>query len=50
MLIDEVNDPHELVNPADQPEHAELVARFHKLAQDYVKGQRELTKEEAGIR
>ncbi|MBO6237570.1 MAG: sulfatase-like hydrolase/transferase, partial [Bacteroidales bacterium] len=50
MLIDEVNDPHELVNQADQPEHAELVARFHKLAQDYVKGQRELTKEEAGIR
>ena len=47
MLIDEVNDPHELVNLADQPENARLVAWFHELAQDYVLGQRELTAEEA---
>ena len=47
MLIDEVNDPHELVNLADQPENAQLVAWFHQLAQDYVKGQRELTLEES---
>ena len=50
MLIDEVNDPHELVNLAGQPENAALVARFHELAQQYVKGQRELTAEEAAAR
>ncbi len=42
MLIDEVNDPHELVNLADQPENAEIVAKFHQMAEEYVKGQREL--------
>ena len=47
MLIDEVNDPHELVNLADQPEHAALTARFHELAEEYIKGQRELTLEES---
>jgi len=42
MLIDEVNDPHELVNLADQPELASLVEKFHQMAEEYVKGQREL--------
>ena len=42
MLIDEVNDPHELVNLADQPENAEIVAKFHQMAEEYVRGQREL--------
>lgn len=42
MLIDEVNDPDELVNLADQPELKDIVARFHQLAEDYVKGQKEL--------
>lgn len=42
MLIDEENDPEELVNLVHQPEHAELVAKFHKMAEEYVKGQREL--------
>lgn len=46
MLIDEVNDPDELVNLADQPEHAALVAKFHQMAQEYVKGQRELNADE----
>lgn len=41
MLIDEVNDPHELVNLADQPELSELVEKFHLMAEEYVKGQRE---------
>ncbi len=49
MLIDEVNDPDELVNLADQPELAPLVEKFHLMAEEYVKGQRELTAEEAGI-
>lgn len=48
MLIDEVNDPHELVNLVDQPEYKDLVAKFHEMAQEYVKGQRELTAAEAG--
>lgn len=47
MLIDEVNDPHELVNLVDQPANAEIVAKFHRMAEEYVKGQRELTREEA---
>ena len=42
MLIDEVNDPHELVNLADQPDLASLVEKFHQMAEEYVKGQREL--------
>lgn len=50
MLIDEVNDPHELVNLANQPENAELVAKFHAMAEEYVKGQRELTASEAAAR
>lgn len=46
MLIDEVNDPYELVNQANLPEYRELVEKFHLMAEEYVKGQRELTKEE----
>ncbi len=42
MLIDEVNDPHELVNLVDQPDLAPLVEKFHQMAEEYVKGQREL--------
>lgn len=42
MLIDEENDPHELVNLVDQPEYASIVEEFHRLAEEYVKGQREL--------
>ncbi|TWT37625.1 Arylsulfatase [Posidoniimonas corsicana] len=38
MLTDPVNDPHELTNLADRPEHAELVARLSRLAQEYVAG------------
>lgn len=50
MLIDEVNDPGELVNLVNQPEYADMVAKFHDMIQEYVKGQRELTKEEAASR
>ncbi len=46
MLIDEVNDPHELVNLVDDPQYADVVTKMHALATEYVKGQRELTKEE----
>jgi iduronate 2-sulfatase len=35
MLIDPVSDPHELVNLADKPEHAEVVAEFSRLASEY---------------
>ena len=49
MLIDEVNDPSERVNLIDQPQYKDIVARFHEMAEEYVKGQRELTAEEAGI-
>lgn len=47
MLIDEDNDPHELVNLVNQPQYADMVAKFHDMAEAYVKGQRELTAEEA---
>lgn len=50
MLIDEVNDPHELVNLANEPQNASLVAKFHEMAEEYVKGQRELTAEEAAAK
>lgn len=46
MLIDEINDPYELVNQVDQPQYKDLVAKFHQMAEEYVKGQRELTLEE----
>ena len=49
MLIDEEKDPHELVNLVTFPEYKDLVAKFHEMAQEYVKGQRELTKEEASL-
>jgi iduronate 2-sulfatase len=35
MLIDLANDPHELVNLAAKPEHAEVVAEFSELANEY---------------
>lgn len=35
MLTDPINDPHELVNLADKPEHAEVVAEFSRLANEY---------------
>lgn len=46
MLIDEVNDPDELVNLTDQPDLAPLVEKFHQMAEEYVKGQRELNANE----
>jgi iduronate 2-sulfatase len=35
MLIDPSNDPHELVNLADKPEHAEVVQEMSRLANEY---------------
>jgi iduronate 2-sulfatase len=35
MLIDPVSDPHELVNLADKPEHAEVVEEMSRLANEY---------------
>lgn len=35
MLIDPENDPHELTNLADKPEHAAAVAELSKLANEY---------------
>ncbi len=50
FLTDPINDPKELANLVNQPEYADVVAKMHALAQEYVKGQRELTAEEAGIK
>lgn len=38
MLTDPAADPHELVNLAGWPEHAERVARFSKMARDHAAG------------
>lgn len=38
MLTDPHNDPHELVNLAERPEHAEIVHRLSDLAREYAKG------------
>ena len=38
MLTDPINDPHETVNLANQPEHAAVVERLSKLARDYAEG------------
>jgi iduronate 2-sulfatase len=35
MLTDPASDPHELVNLADKPEHAEVVGEFSELANEY---------------
>ena len=47
FLIDEENDPNELVNLAYDPAYADVVARMKALTDKLVEGQRELTKEEA---
>lgn len=38
MLTDPVNDAAETVNLADEPQHAELVERFSRMARDYAAG------------
>jgi iduronate 2-sulfatase len=35
MLTEPASDPHELVNLANKPEHAEVVAEFSRLANEY---------------
>ena len=42
MLIDEDNDPAERVNLANQPDLQDVVARFHKMAEEFTRGQRVL--------
>lgn len=45
MLIDEDNDPAERVNLANQPDLQDVVARFHKMAEEFTRGQRVLSAE-----
>ena len=45
MLIDEDNDPAERVNLANQPDLQDVVARFHKMAEEFTRGQRVLSTE-----
>jgi arylsulfatase A-like enzyme len=45
FLTDAINDPHELVNQAANPQYKDIVTQMSKLAQDYVNGKTEVTKE-----
>lgn len=42
-LTDAVNDPHELINLANDVNYKEVVAHLHQLAQEYVRGKTELS-------